>query len=70
MNADLTSNLKSRAAVYMKTLGLKHLDHIVDNHDHLWHLQGKKEYLRNHLTPNPRTYVSTRGYTFSKKAGQ
>ncbi|KAI3728359.1 hypothetical protein L6452_16993 [Arctium lappa] len=30
--------------------------------------KGKKEYLRNHLTPNPRTYVSSRGYTFSKKA--
>ncbi|CAI9275140.1 unnamed protein product [Lactuca saligna] len=30
--------------------------------------KGKKEYLRNHLTPNPRTYISERGYTFSKKA--
>nr|GEY47356.1 proteasome subunit beta type-7-B-like [Tanacetum cinerariifolium] len=29
--------------------------------------KGKKEYLRNHLTPNPRTYVSSKGYTFSKK---
>ncbi|KAI3758964.1 hypothetical protein L6452_06537 [Arctium lappa] len=31
-------------------------------------LQGKKEYLQNHLTSNPRTYINSRGYTFSKKA--
>ncbi|KAF3444540.1 hypothetical protein FNV43_RR14232 [Rhamnella rubrinervis] len=29
--------------------------------------KGHKEYLRNHLLPNPRTYVSSKGYTFSKK---
>ncbi|KAI3812441.1 hypothetical protein L1987_17150 [Smallanthus sonchifolius] len=29
--------------------------------------KGKKEYLRNHLTPNPRTYISSKGYAFSKK---
>ncbi|KAI3817059.1 hypothetical protein L1987_10846 [Smallanthus sonchifolius] len=29
---------------------------------------GKTEYLRNHLTPNPRTYISSKGYLFSKKA--
>ncbi|XP_076905730.1 proteasome subunit beta type-7-B-like [Bidens hawaiensis] len=29
--------------------------------------KGKKEYLRNHLTPNPRTYISSKGYSFSKK---
>ncbi|MFS7945705.1 putative proteasome endopeptidase complex [Helianthus anomalus] len=28
---------------------------------------GKKEYPRNHLTPNPRTYISSKSYTFSKK---
>lgn len=26
-----------------------------------------KEYLRNYQTPNPRTYISTKGYSFSKK---
>ncbi|KAL8489049.1 hypothetical protein ACS0TY_025091 [Phlomoides rotata] len=26
-----------------------------------------KEYLRNYLTPNPRTYISEKGYSFSKK---
>ncbi|KAI3817733.1 hypothetical protein L1987_11531 [Smallanthus sonchifolius] len=31
--------------------------------------KGKTEYLRNHLTPNPRTYISSKGYTFSKKTG-
>ncbi|CAK9175081.1 unnamed protein product [Ilex paraguariensis] len=29
--------------------------------------KGHKEYLRNHMLPNPRTYVSSQGYTFSKK---
>ncbi|KAM0028280.1 putative proteasome endopeptidase complex [Helianthus debilis subsp. tardiflorus] len=29
--------------------------------------KGKKEYRRNHLTPNPRTYISSKSYTFSKK---
>ncbi|XP_047337827.1 proteasome subunit beta type-7-B [Impatiens glandulifera] len=29
--------------------------------------KGQTEYLRNHLAPNPRTYVSEKGYTFSKK---
>ncbi|KAG9152005.1 hypothetical protein Leryth_002268 [Lithospermum erythrorhizon] len=31
--------------------------------------KGHKEYLRNHMTPNPRTYVSDKGYSFSKKTG-
>ncbi|KAK3012978.1 hypothetical protein RJ639_010433, partial [Escallonia herrerae] len=30
-------------------------------------LSGQKEYLRNHLLPNPRTYVSSKGYSFTKK---
>ncbi|CAB4275346.1 unnamed protein product [Prunus armeniaca] len=29
--------------------------------------KGHKEYLRNHLSPTPRTYVSAKDYTFSKK---
>ncbi|KAK3183686.1 hypothetical protein Dsin_030972 [Dipteronia sinensis] len=29
--------------------------------------KGHKEYLRNHLLPNPRTFVSSKGYTFTKK---
>ncbi|XP_035830359.1 proteasome subunit beta type-7-B [Helianthus annuus] len=29
--------------------------------------KGKKEYMRNHQTPNPCTYISSKGYTFSKK---
>ncbi|KAJ4829768.1 Bifunctional protein GlmU [Turnera subulata] len=29
--------------------------------------KGHKEYLRNNLMPNPRTYVSAKGYSFSKK---
>ncbi|CAI0454727.1 unnamed protein product [Linum tenue] len=29
--------------------------------------KGEKEYMRNHLKPNPRTYVSARAYTFPKK---
>ncbi|CDP13255.1 unnamed protein product [Coffea canephora] len=29
--------------------------------------KGHKEYLRNHLQPNPRTYISEKGYSFSKK---
>ncbi|XP_059633650.1 proteasome subunit beta type-7-B-like [Cornus florida] len=29
--------------------------------------KGHKEYLRNHQLPNPRTYVSEKGYSFSKK---
>ncbi|CAA3008770.1 proteasome subunit beta type-7-A [Olea europaea subsp. europaea] len=29
--------------------------------------QGEKEYLRNHMLPNPRTYISEKGYSFSKK---
>lgn len=28
--------------------------------------QGQTEYLRNHQLPNPRTYVSSRGYSFAK----
>ncbi|XP_068639696.1 proteasome subunit beta type-7-B-like [Aristolochia californica] len=28
--------------------------------------QGHKEYLRNHRMPNPRTYVSSKGYSFAK----
>ncbi|KAK3137327.1 hypothetical protein QOZ80_5BG0450850 [Eleusine coracana subsp. coracana] len=28
--------------------------------------KGKTEYLRNHLLPNPRTYVSSKGYSFTK----
>ncbi|KAF5801773.1 putative proteasome endopeptidase complex [Helianthus annuus] len=31
--------------------------------------KGKKEYMRNHQTPNPCTYISSKGYTFSKKTG-
>jgi hypothetical protein len=38
------------------------------NHELL--AQGHKEYLRNHLTPNPRTYVNPKGFTFPKKIGQ
>ncbi|KAL6569160.1 Proteasome subunit beta type-7-A [Orobanche hederae] len=29
--------------------------------------KGKKEYLRNYMLPNPRTYVSEKGYSFTKK---
>uniref|UniRef100_A0A2P2LP84 Proteasome subunit beta n=1 Tax=Rhizophora mucronata TaxID=61149 RepID=A0A2P2LP84_RHIMU len=29
--------------------------------------KGHKEYLRNHLLPNPRTYVNPKGYAFPKK---
>ncbi|GFP86275.1 proteasome subunit beta type-7-a, partial [Phtheirospermum japonicum] len=29
--------------------------------------KGKQEYLRNYMTPNPRTYVSEKGYSFTKK---
>ncbi|XP_057761444.1 proteasome subunit beta type-7-B [Arachis stenosperma] len=29
--------------------------------------KGHKEYLRNHMQPNPRTYVNPKGFTFSKK---
>ncbi|KAL0357841.1 UNVERIFIED_CONTAM: Proteasome subunit beta type-7-A [Sesamum calycinum] len=29
--------------------------------------KGKKEYLRNYMLPNPRTYVSEKGYSFAKK---
>ncbi|KAK4842333.1 hypothetical protein QYF36_019766 [Acer negundo] len=29
--------------------------------------KGHKEYLRNHQSPNPRTYVSSKGYPFPKK---
>ncbi|KAL1808227.1 hypothetical protein ACET3Z_025217 [Daucus carota] len=29
--------------------------------------KGQKEYLRNYETPNPRTFTSEKGYTFSKK---
>lgn len=29
--------------------------------------KGHKEYLRNHLVPTPRTYVSAEGYKFTKK---
>ncbi|CAK9176014.1 unnamed protein product [Ilex paraguariensis] len=29
--------------------------------------KGHKDYLRNHMLPNPRTYVSSQGYTFPKK---
>ncbi|CAI9785124.1 unnamed protein product [Fraxinus pennsylvanica] len=29
--------------------------------------KGNQEYLRNHLLPNPRTYISEQGYSFSKK---
>ncbi|KAK2984970.1 hypothetical protein RJ640_003704 [Escallonia rubra] len=29
--------------------------------------KGQKEYLRNHLLPNPRTYISSKGYSFTKK---
>ncbi|KAG0468285.1 hypothetical protein HPP92_017613 [Vanilla planifolia] len=28
--------------------------------------KGKTEYLRNHQLPNPRTYISSRGYSFAK----
>ncbi|CAN6470834.1 unnamed protein product [Victoria cruziana] len=28
--------------------------------------KGHKEYLRNHQLPNPRTYISSRGYSFEK----
>lgn len=31
--------------------------------------QGHKEYLRNHLLPNPRTYVNPKGFSFTKKTG-
>jgi len=30
------------------------------------HYQGKTEYLRNHQLPNPRTYASSKGYSFTK----
>jgi len=29
--------------------------------------KGHKEYLRNHLLPNPRTYVNPKGFSFTKK---
>ncbi|GFP88318.1 proteasome subunit beta type-7-a [Phtheirospermum japonicum] len=29
--------------------------------------KGKREYLRNYLLPNPRTYIREKGYLFSKK---
>ncbi|XP_010435989.1 PREDICTED: proteasome subunit beta type-7-B [Camelina sativa] len=29
--------------------------------------KGHKEYLRNYMEPNPRTYVSSKGYSFTKK---
>lgn len=29
--------------------------------------KGHKEYLRNHLLPNPRTYLSSKGFSFPKK---
>ncbi|KAK4597846.1 hypothetical protein RGQ29_015386 [Quercus rubra] len=29
--------------------------------------KGQKEYLRNHQLPNPRTYVSSKGFSFPKK---
>ncbi|GFP90977.1 proteasome subunit beta type-7-a [Phtheirospermum japonicum] len=29
--------------------------------------KGKQEYLRNYMMPNPRTYVSEKGYSFTKK---
>ncbi|KAG8383255.1 hypothetical protein BUALT_Bualt05G0165400 [Buddleja alternifolia] len=29
--------------------------------------KGKQEYLRNYMSPNPRTYISEKGYSFSKK---
>lgn len=29
--------------------------------------KGHKEYLRNHLLPNPRTFVNAKGYSFPKK---
>jgi len=32
--------------------------------------QGHKEYLRNYMEPNPRTYVSSKGYSFTKKTGK
>ena len=38
------------------------------NHELL--AQGHKEYLRNHLLPNPRTFVNPKGFTFPKKIGQ
>ncbi|KAH7570394.1 hypothetical protein JRO89_XS05G0100000 [Xanthoceras sorbifolium] len=31
--------------------------------------KGHKEYLRNHQLPNPRAYVSSKGYPFPKKTG-
>ena len=31
-----------------------------------WYYQGKTEYLRNYELPNPRTYVSSKGYSFTK----
>ncbi|WVY89147.1 hypothetical protein V8G54_034661 [Vigna mungo] len=31
--------------------------------------KGQKEYLRNHLLPNPRTYVNPNGFEFPKKTG-
>ena len=33
---------------------------------HLFCKQGKTEYLRNYQLPNPRTYISSKGYTFVK----
>ncbi|KAF5450201.1 hypothetical protein F2P56_030570 [Juglans regia] len=30
-------------------------------------LRGHKEYLRNHQSPNPRTYVTSKGFSFPKK---
>ncbi|KAF8378193.1 hypothetical protein HHK36_029530 [Tetracentron sinense] len=29
--------------------------------------KGHKEYLRNHMLPNPRTYISSKGFSFSKQ---
>ncbi|XP_042980321.1 proteasome subunit beta type-7-B-like isoform X2 [Carya illinoinensis] len=32
--------------------------------------KGHKEYLRNHQLPNPRTYVSSKGFSFPKKTAE
>ena len=37
---------------------------------HICYLQGKVECLRNHVFPNPRTYTSTKGYSFFKPTGE
>ena len=46
------------------------IKYVIIVHLFLFMLQGEKDYLRNHLLPNPRTYVSSKGYSFPKKTGE